>query len=62
MPTYEEKLKENRVVLCLECGKCTAVCPISRFDNGYSPRRLVTSGLMYGADEVVTDPADAGAA
>ncbi len=28
-------------VACLECGKCTAVCPVAREDAGFSPRRLV---------------------
>jgi heterodisulfide reductase subunit D len=27
---------------CLECGKCTANCPISGFSNGYSPRRIMS--------------------
>jgi Fe-S oxidoreductase len=53
--TTIEKLKKNRVVSCLECGKCTAVCPISRFNDSYSPRRLVTQGLFYGMDDLISD-------
>jgi Fe-S oxidoreductase len=26
---------------CLDCGKCTSVCPVARFEQGLSPRRLV---------------------
>jgi Fe-S oxidoreductase len=57
MVAIAEKLKASRVVSCLECGKCTAVCPISRFDNGYSPRRLLTRGLFYGTGELLSDNA-----
>jgi heterodisulfide reductase subunit D len=49
------QLKKNRAFSCLECGKCTAVCPISRFNSSYSPRRLVASGVFYGAGDLVSD-------
>jgi Fe-S oxidoreductase len=29
--------------LCLECGKCSAVCPLTRENPGFSPRRIVLS-------------------
>jgi len=56
MNTTVEQLKKNRAFLCLECGKCTAVCPISRYNNRYSPRRLVAEGLFYGGDDLCADP------
>ncbi len=52
MSTSLEQLKKNRAFLCLECGKCTAVCPISRYNDRYSPRRLVAEGLFYGAENL----------
>jgi Fe-S oxidoreductase len=55
MDATVEQLKKNRAFLCLECGKCTAVCPISRFNNSYSPRRLVAEGLFYGGENLYTD-------
>ena len=55
MDTTTEQLKKNRAFLCLECGKCTAVCPISRVNEGYSPRRLLAHGLFYGADDLASD-------
>jgi Fe-S oxidoreductase len=55
MDATTEQLKKNRAFLCLECGKCTAVCPISRYNNSYSPRRLVAEGLFYGGGELYTD-------
>jgi len=32
---------------CLDCGKCTVVCPISHYDPDYSPRKVV-SDTIYG--------------
>ncbi|UCF05284.1 MAG: (Fe-S)-binding protein [bacterium] len=55
MDATVEKLKKNKAFSCLECGKCTAVCPISRFNESYSPRRMVAEGLFYGADGLVDD-------
>ncbi len=53
MQAIIEELKKSHVTFCLECGKCTAVCPISYANNSYSPRRLVAEGLFYGIDELV---------
>ena len=50
-----EKLKLNRAFLCLECGKCTAVCPISLYNNSYSPRRLLAEGLFYEGKDLISD-------
>ncbi len=55
MNTAVEQLKKNRAFLCLECGKCTAVCPISKVNNAYSPRRLLAQGLFYGAEDIASD-------
>jgi Fe-S oxidoreductase len=30
---------------CLDCGKCTAICPVARYNHTLSPRRLVRRGL-----------------
>jgi len=55
MEATVEKLKRNRVFLCLECGKCTAVCPISAYNNLFSPRRMLAEGLFYDAKDLVND-------
>lgn len=46
----ENALRENRTYLCLSCGKCTAVCPVSRLDADFSPRRLVERATMDECD------------
>ncbi len=43
------------VFRCLECGKCTAVCPISRYDRQFSPRRTVGRALMRLDDTLLAD-------
>ncbi len=50
-----EYLKKNRAFLCLECGKCTAVCPISSHNQSFSPRRMVADGMFYGAEDLLED-------
>ena len=34
-------IKKQRAYYCLDCGKCTGVCPITRYDPEFSPRRIV---------------------
>jgi heterodisulfide reductase subunit D len=55
MELVMEKLKKSRAFYCLECGKCTAVCPIATFNKGYSPRRMLAEGLFYGARDLLSD-------
>jgi heterodisulfide reductase subunit D len=31
----------NEILRCLDCGKCTSICPVARRDRTYSPRRLI---------------------
>jgi len=31
----------EKIMLCYQCGTCTADCPISRFSDSYRPRKLV---------------------
>ena len=50
-----ERLKQTRAFLCLECGKCTAVCPISVYNDSYSPRRLLAEGVFYNAENLISD-------
>jgi heterodisulfide reductase subunit D len=33
----------NQAYRCLECGKCTGVCPVARFSDSFSPRRLLSN-------------------
>lgn len=35
----------SKIRLCLDCGKCTVVCPVARYDPEFNPRLLVQGAL-----------------
>jgi heterodisulfide reductase subunit D len=45
MEAIAHSVRQNRAYYCLECGKCTAVCPISRREVTFSPRSMVESAI-----------------
>lgn len=49
-----ELTKGTNILQCLECGKCTAICPVSKYNKSFSPRR-VASYLITGGTEAVLD-------
>ncbi len=51
----KKAVKESRAFLCIECGKCTGSCPVSRFNHGYSPRILVNKALRKGDYDLLKD-------
>ena len=44
--TLEHVVKETKAFYCLECGKCSSLCPISRHNPAYSPRVMVENALL----------------
>ncbi len=52
-----KKLVLTNAFRCLECGKCTATCPISRYNGSYSPRRLIGRMISQDPANVALDPA-----
>ena len=55
MDVITEAIKKTRAYYCLECGKCTGVCPVSKFNRGYSPRSLLIKALRGNYEELVKD-------
>jgi heterodisulfide reductase subunit D len=51
----EETVERTGVLRCLECGKCTAVCPISQYDHRFSPRRTVGRALLRHDNALLSD-------
>jgi Fe-S oxidoreductase len=51
----EQTVNETGVFRCLECGKCTAICPISHYDRLFSPRRTVGRALMRHDEALLSD-------
>lgn len=54
-PSLEQIVQRTGVLRCLECGKCTAVCPVSLHDQRFSPRRTVGRALMRHDEALLTD-------
>jgi Fe-S oxidoreductase len=54
-PVLEQIVQQTGVFRCLECGKCTAVCPISHHDRQFSPRRTVGRALMRQDEALLGD-------
>jgi len=48
-------IRQTRAYYCLGCGKCTAVCPISRWEAGYSPRSMVEATITDRGEELLRD-------
>lgn len=46
MITLQRTIAATRAWACLDCGKCTGVCPVSRHDGRFSPRRTVADALL----------------
>jgi heterodisulfide reductase subunit D len=41
----EQQIVETKVRLCLDCGKCTVVCPVSQYNSDFNPRRIIRKSL-----------------
>ena len=45
MINTEREIGDTGVRLCLDCGKCTVVCPVARYDPDFNPRLIAQKGL-----------------
>jgi heterodisulfide reductase subunit D len=41
----EQEIKDTKVRLCLDCGKCTVVCPVAQFNPEFNPRLIIQKRL-----------------
>jgi Fe-S oxidoreductase len=48
-------VKDSNVLLCLECGKCTSICPAHRADPSFTPRGLVKQGLLSNYEDMPSE-------
>lgn len=51
----EDIIQETKTYYCLECGKCTSVCPVARYDSAFSPRQMIEYALLGFGDELLFD-------
>ncbi len=46
----------TKAYYCLDCGKCTANCPVARYQEGFSPRLIVKNATVGFDDDLINDP------
>lgn len=49
MLDFQKIIKDTKVRLCLDCGKCTVVCPVNRYNADFNPRLIVQRALATGS-------------
>ncbi len=52
-PKILEAYNKTKAYYCLDCGKCTSNCPVSKYSEGFSPRLLVKQVTSGFGDEVI---------
>jgi heterodisulfide reductase subunit D len=45
LDNLEKEIKETKVRLCLDCGKCTVVCPVAQYNPEFNPRLIIQKSL-----------------
>jgi len=48
-------INDTRIRLCLDCGKCTVVCPVARYDPEFNPRLIVQGVLGHNSCSPVAE-------
>ena len=41
----EREIKDTKIHLCLDCGKCTVVCPVAQYEPEFTPRLIAQRRL-----------------
>jgi Fe-S oxidoreductase/coenzyme F420-reducing hydrogenase delta subunit len=49
------ELKNYKLYECLECGRCTGVCPVAKTHHQFSPRRILSRGISQGLTALSSD-------
>lgn len=44
----------EKIMLCSQCGTCTADCPIARFSDTYRPRKLIRMAQLGMKDKILS--------
>ncbi len=43
---------QTKIRLCLDCGKCTVVCPVAKYDRSFNPRLIAQQALRQNNNNV----------
>ncbi|MDZ7401502.1 MAG: (Fe-S)-binding protein, partial [candidate division KSB1 bacterium] len=57
MPAISEIIRQTRAYYCLDCGKCTGVCPVARINQTFSPRSLLMRCVQKDESSLLKDSA-----
>ncbi len=55
MESIRQAIRVNRAYFCLDCGKCTSVCPISWRNPAFSPRAMVEATRLDDSGDLLHD-------
>ncbi len=55
MTEIEQIITDTGAYACLDCGKCTVVCPISQYNPDFSPRKIVYTALYREEADIVSN-------
>lgn len=55
MSKISEIINRTRAYYCLDCGKCTGVCPVSRVSHDFSPRSLLMRAVQKDHDALLEE-------
>jgi Fe-S oxidoreductase len=50
-----EAIRRSNAVLCYECGKCSGICPVARYDSSFSPRSVLVRAVRGEDESLVAD-------
>ena len=50
-----DAIKRSHARFCYECGKCSGVCPVARYDRAFSPRALLVRAVRGESEKLVGD-------
>jgi len=53
--TLEDILQDTKAYYCLECSKCTSICPVTKYDPSYSPRTVIENAALKLGEESTRD-------
>jgi Fe-S oxidoreductase/coenzyme F420-reducing hydrogenase delta subunit len=51
----KQMIEDTGAFDCVECGKCTTVCPIAKFDTTFAPRTIVLRAMEGIVENIATD-------
>ena len=53
--SVKQLIEDTGAFDCVECGKCTTVCPIAKFDPSFAPRTIVLRAMEGIVDNIAHD-------